>query len=169
MDVSELLTELFDRIPPLVTQAVEDLDAEQLAAAPGPGANTIGWLVWHLARVQDSHLAELLDQDQVWTTGDWAERFGRQPDPSDTGYGHTAEEVRAVRPESPEALIEYFDAVSTRTGAYLRGLTADDLDRVVDEDWDPPVTLGARLISVANDDLQHAGQAAYARGLLTSR
>ncbi len=167
MDLSDTLTEIYGRIPPLVTAAVDGLDAEQLATPPAPGANTVGWLVWHLTRVQDHHVAELLDQDQVWVTSDWASRFGRDPDPADTGYGHSPAEVAGVRAEGPEVLIAYHDAVASRTIAFLRGLGPDDLDRVVDEAWDPPVTLGVRLVSVADDDLQHAGQAAYARGLLT--
>ena len=86
--------------------------------------------------------------------------------PEDTGYDHTIEQVGTVRAESAEALVEYYDAVHEVTVGYLRGLSATDLDRVVDERWDPPVTLGVRLVSVADDDIQHAGQAAYARGLL---
>jgi uncharacterized damage-inducible protein DinB len=167
MDVADLLTELYDRIPPRVRDAVEGLTPEQLVTPPRPGANTVGWLVWHLTRVQDHHVAELLDEDQLWVTGDWAGRFGLEPDPHNTGYGHSADEVAAVRPESAEALVAYHDAVARRTGAYLRTLAAADLDRVVDTRWDPPVTLGVRLVSVADDDLQHVGQAAYARGLLS--
>ncbi len=53
-----------------------------------------------------------------------------------------------------------------RTAEFVAGLSAADLDRVVDESWDPPVTLGVRLVSVVDDDAQHAGQAAYVRGLL---
>lgn len=166
MDVNELLTEAFGRLPELVRSAVEGLTAEQLAWAPAEGANSIGWLVWHLTRVQDSHLAELQDTDQVYVSGDWARRFGLKADPSDSGYGHTAAQVAGVRPESDRALIEYYDAVHARTTAYLAGLSADALDRVVDERWDPPVTLGVRLVSMYDDDAQHVGQAAYVRGLL---
>ncbi len=166
MDVNDLLIELYDRIPPLAEQATDGLDADQLATPPADGANTVGWLVWHLARVQDHHVAELLDQDQLWVGGDWAGRFGLEPDAGNTGYGHDPDEVLAVRPDGPAALTEYLDAVQSRTTAYLRGLGPDDLDRVVDENWDPPVTLGVRLVSVADDSLQHVGQAAYVRGLL---
>jgi hypothetical protein len=166
VDVAPLLLELYDRIPPLARSAVDGLDAPTLAEAPRPGANTIGWLVWHLARVEDSHVAELLEGDQLWAAGDWAGRFGLTADPSDTGYGHTPEQVAAVRPEGPDALLGYLDAAHARTCAYLEGLGADDLDRVVDRNWDPPVTLGVRLVSIADDCLQHVGQAAYLRGLL---
>ncbi|HEU5151096.1 MAG TPA: DUF664 domain-containing protein [Iamia sp.] len=166
MDVAELLIESYGRVPDLVRSAVEGLSAEDLARPPAEGANTIGWLTWHLIRVQDHHVSELLDEEQVWVGGDVAGRFGLAPDPDDTGYGHSAGEVRAVRPDGPDAVLAYLDAVWDRTRAYLAGLTADDLDDVVDERWDPPVTRGVRLVSVVDDCTQHAGQAAYARGLL---
>ena len=165
MDVGGLLVELYGRVPPLVGSIVDGLDRRQLTGGPASGANPIGWLVWHLARVQDHHVAELLGEDQVWVTGDWASRFALEPDPANTGYGHSHDEVKAVQPEGPEVIVEYLEAVSARTRAMLEHLTADDLDRVVDRRWDPPVTLGVRLVSIADDSLQHAGQAAYARGL----
>ena len=166
MDTASLLLELYGRIPPLAARAVNGLDRDELCRAPAPGANTIGWLVWHLARVQDHHISELLGTDQVWVSGNWAARHGLEPDPSNTGYGHSGEEVAAVRPESAQVLLDYLHEVQHRTTTMLAGLGPEDLDRVVDQRWDPPVTLGVRLISIADDSLQHAGQAAYARGLL---
>jgi hypothetical protein len=166
MDVPSLLLELYGRIPPLARHAVDGVDLKRLTESPSPSTNHIAWLVWHLTRVEDHHIAELLEADQLWVSGDWAQRFGLDPDPSNTGYGHSAEEVAAVQPTGPEVLLEYLDAVDKRTRAMLEGLTAADLDRVVDRRWDPPVTLGVRLVSIADDGLQHAGQAAYLRGLL---
>ncbi len=166
MDVSSLLPELFGRIQPLAADVVDGLDAEQLSWAPAPGANTIGWLVWHLTRVQDHHVAELLGTEQIWVSGEWARRCGLEPDPSNTGYGHSPEDVHAVRPEGPDVLLGYLAEVDARTKAMLEGLTPDALDAVVDRRWDPPVTMGVRLVSIADDCLQHVGQAAYVRGLL---
>lgn len=166
MDVSALLVEEFGRLPELVHAAVEELDHDALTASPGEGANTIAWLVWHLTRVQDHHISELVGVDQRYLADGWHERFGRGPDPEDHGYGHTSADVASVRPSAPGDLVAYFDAVHARTIDYLAGLSATDLDRVVDERWDPPVTLGVRLTSLLGDDLQHVGQAAYVRGLL---
>ena len=166
MNAKDVLEEAFGRLPGLVRGAVRDLGPEQLRRAPAPGANTIAWLVWHLARIQDGHVSELLDEEQVYITGDWAPKFGRKPGPSDTGYGHSAAEVLDVQPQSWHTLEDYYTAVHERTARYLAGLTDTDFDRVVDEAWDPPVTLGVRLVSVINDDVQHAGQAAYVRGTL---
>lgn len=169
MEIHELLTELYGRIPSHVRAAVGGLDAEALSEVPAPGTNPVGWLVWHLTRVQDHHVSELLDEEQLWVTGDWAPRFGLEPDPRNTGYGHTPDDVATIRPDRPEVLVDYHAAVAERTNGLLARLTPADLDRVVDERWDPPVTLGVRLVSIADDDIQHAGQAAYVRGLLERR
>ncbi len=166
MDVGPLLLDLYDRIPPLVEGTLDGLDVNNLVRQPSPGANTIAWLIWHLARVQDHHLAALVGEQQLWVTGDWGPRFGLASDPDNTGYGHTAEEVAAVRPAGPQVLRDYFTAVYGRSRPMLEALGAADLERIVDRRWDPPVTLGVRLVSVADDSLQHLGQAAYVRGLL---
>lgn len=166
MDVAALLLELYGRIPPLVSAAVDGLEADDLARSPEPGANTIGWLVWHLTRVQDHHVAELLGADQLWATGPWADGVGLDADPGDTGYGHSPSQMLAVRPEGPEVLVDYLGVVDARTRGYLAGLDPAELFHVVDRSWDPPVTLGVRLVSIADDSLQHVGQAAYVRGLL---
>jgi hypothetical protein len=166
MNVNDVLTDAFDRLPEIVRAVVDGLTPEQLRWAPAEGANPIGWLVWHLTRIQDHHVADLMDADQIYVAGDWAARFGLPPDASDVGYGHTPQQVAAVAAESPQALVDYFTAVADRTRGFVAGLEPGDLDRVVDESWDPPVTLGVRLVSVLNDDTQHAGQAAYVRGLI---
>jgi hypothetical protein len=166
VDVSQLLAEGYGRLPDLVGVAVRGLSPAQLTWAPAPGSNTIGWLVWHLTRIQDHHISELVLADQVWVDGDWASRFGLAPDPQNTGYGHNASHVASVRPDSAQVLIDYYDAVAPRTAALIGRSTPEALDQIVDRRWDPPVTLGVRLVSVLADDLEHVGQAAYVRGLL---
>ncbi|WP_436527383.1 mycothiol transferase [Actinoplanes sp. HUAS TT8] len=166
MDAKGVLEEAFGRVPDLIDTAIGGLSPEQLHWAPKPGANSIGWLIWHLTRVHDHHVAELMGSEQIYVGGDWAGRFGLKPDPSETGYAHTAADVAAVVPESAAALTEYYRAVHERTVNFVRGLTEAELDRIVDRRWDPPVTMGVRLVSVYDDCAQHAGQAAYVRGLL---
>jgi hypothetical protein len=166
MRTSELLTHAYAQIGETLRRAVEGLTPEQLTHRVAPAANPIGWLAWHLLRVQDDHLAEVAGTEQVWTTQGFAVRFGRPADDTATGYGMSGLEVGSLQVPSADLLLEYADAVAARSAEYLGGLTDDDLDRVVDERWDPPVTLGVRLVSVLSDDLQHVGQAAYVRGLL---
>lgn len=169
MNTAELLADAYGRIKEAVHGAVEGLTPEELADRLEPGANSAGWLVWHLTRVQDDHVAEVAGRPQVWTEGGWAERFGLPLDPLDTGYGHGPDEVAGVAVASADLLTGYYDAVHERTLAYLRTLTDADLDTVVDRRWSPPVTLAVRLVSVIDDDLEHAGQAALLRGILLRR
>jgi uncharacterized damage-inducible protein DinB len=170
MTIAELLADAFGRVHDTVHAAVDGLTPGQLAFRPDSGANSIAWLVWHLTRIQDDHIADVAGTGQVWTStrdgSSWADRFGLPFAASATGYGHGSEAVAAVQIESGELLTGYYDAVHEETLRYVAGLTDPDLDRIVDKAWDPPVTLGVRLVSVINDDLQHAGQAAYLRGII---
>lgn len=165
MKSTDLLLDAFGRIREEVADTVEGLSEEQLTFSAGSGANTIAWLVWHLTRVQDNHVAEVAGEQEVWLADGWVKRFGLSLDPADTGYGHSAEQVAAVRAPA-ELLAGYHEAVAGRTHRYVGSLDDAALDRVVDERWDPPVTLGARLVSVIGDDMAHLGQAQFVRGLL---
>ncbi len=168
MKTSDLLLDAFDRVTQTARRAVDGLDEEALALRVDPGANTIAWLVWHLCRVQDDHLADAFGTAQVWTAQGWADRFGLPFAENATGYGQSADEVAQVR-VSAELLLGYLDAVRDASAAQLAGVTDAELDRVVDTAWHPPVTLGVRLVSVVSDGLQHAGQAAYIRGISKRR
>lgn len=172
MSESDLLVEAFGRIPDAVSRAVDGLDAGQLAYRPGlpegsgPPGNSIAWLIWHLTRVQDNHVADAADRGELWLTDGWAEKFNLDLPREDTGYGHTADEVDKVRVGDAGLLTQYHRAVHARTTAFVEGLSETELNRIIDTSWDPPVTLRVRLVSVIEDCLQHAGQAAFVRGLL---
>lgn len=167
MNAAEVFADAFDRIRDEVHAAIEGLTDERIARQPTEGTNSIGWLVWHLLRIQDDHVADVAGVDQVWTAQGWAERFGLPFEPQETGYAHTSADVANVR-VGADLLAGYNDAVHAQSRTYLASLSDADLGRVVDERWDPPVTLGVRLVSVVSDDLQHVGQAAYVRGLLAA-
>lgn len=164
MKSNELLLDAFGRIRETVEATLGGLDAGDLVRRPAATGNSIAWLIWHLGRVEDAQVSSAAGLDQVWTSQDFAGRFGLPLTERDTGYGHSSHQVDAVQ-AAPELLLEYYDAVHRQTVEFLRTLTDDDLDRVVDKRWDPPVTLGVRLVSTIADCLQHVGQAAYAKGL----
>jgi uncharacterized damage-inducible protein DinB len=169
MTSAELLVDAFGRVRDTVHAAVRGLTPEQLAFRVDGEANSIAWLVWHLTRIQDDHIAGVAQTEQVWTSGGWVDRFGLPFEPMAHGYGHGSADVAAVQVESADLLTGYYDAVHEQTIRYVAGLTDADLPRVVDERWDPPVTLAVRLVSVISDDLQHAGQAAFIRGIAERR
>ena len=166
MDISELLTDSFGRVRELYGDLARDLDADGLRHRPGGTGNPTGWLLWHVARLQDDHVAHLAGVEQQWP--DWQHRFGLANGVDDVGYGHTSAQVDAVQIEVPELLIAYHADVHDMTSAYLARVDGEELDRVVDESWDPPVTAGVRLVSLVGDCLQHLGQVAYVKGLPAS-
>lgn len=160
----DLLLDGFEHVRASTRDAVDGADERTLTARITPDANSIGWLVWHLVRVQDDHISDVAGTEQVWTADGYRSRFGLPIDEGAIGYGFSSEDVAQVRGVSADLLIDYLEAVTATTRAFVQSLTDDDLDRVVDERRDPPVTLAVRLVSVLNDDLQHAGQAAFVRG-----
>ncbi len=164
MEISELLTDAFGRVRELYVDIAGDLDLERAHDRPDGTGNPIAWLLWHTARVQDDHVVGLSGGQQAWHDG-WAERFGLPFDEGDIGYGHSSDEVDAVRIKRLEDLVEYHDAVHALTIEYLGRVDAEELGRIVDRRWDPPVTAGVRLVSLLGDCLQHLGQAAYVKGL----
>ena len=166
MTSAELLVDAFGRIREEVHGAVRGLTPEQLSARLDPDANSIAWLVWHLTRIQDDHVAGVAQTEQVWTSDDWTDRFGLPFEPWATGYAHSSADVAAVTVDAGDLLVDYHDVVYDQTIRFLEHITDADLDRVVDESWDPPVTLGVRLVSVINDNAEHAGQAAFVRGVV---
>ncbi len=166
METSEVLSDAFERIREGMRRVTQGLDAEALAYRPDPDANPIAWLVWHSTRVQDDHVSEIAGREQAWIAEGWADRFNLPVDPTDTGYGHSSEQVSAVRADEPGLLVGYHETVAQRTFEYLGTIDAAELDRIIDDRWDPPVSVGVRLVSVIEDQMQHLGQANYVRGML---
>lgn len=172
MSTADAFRALFDRMPDLVREAVGDLSVDDLTRRLDPEANTIAWLVWHLTRIEDDHVSSAADAlgmsdhaGQAYATEGYADRFDLPFAETEHGFGHTSEQVAQVRAEGG-LLVDYYDAVHARTDAFLTSLSEDDWERVVDEAWDPPVTLLARITSVANEVAQHVGQAAWIRGVV---
>ena len=175
MTSAELLTDAFGRIRESVAGVVAGLSSDQLQARLDAAANPVSWLVWHLTRVQDDHVATAFDAEQVWSADDWAKKFGLPAETMEVGYGHSGRQVADLSAaicgtSSPGALLtEYHEAVHAQTVSLVSMITDADLERVVDRNWNPPVTLGVRLVSVLDDDARHVGQAEFVRGILLRR
>ncbi|WP_454048459.1 mycothiol transferase [Cellulomonas sp. Marseille-Q8402] len=168
MNGVEVLQDGFGRVGDLVHGVLDGAGERELTTRLGPEANTVAWLVWHLARVEDAQVADLAGTEQVWTAQGFAEKLDLPFDADATGYGQSPDEVGQVR-TGADLLRAYADATRAATDAYLARLQDEDLARVVDERWDPPVTVGVRLVSVLGDVLEHAGQAAFIKGVVTSQ
>jgi Protein of unknown function (DUF664) len=169
VDCKDLAIDGLSRVEEAMRMTLNGLAASQLMYRPAESANSIAWLAWHLTRVEDDHISELAGRPQAWVADGWHARFGKPADPQDTGFGYTAEQVAALRIDGPQLLLEYHATVHRRSIEFLQMVSCSDMDRIIDTNWDPPVTMGVRLISVVDDCAQHVGQMAYIRGLIENR
>lgn len=168
METRDVLQDAYGRIQGLVRGIADGLEADALSWRPDADANSIGWLLWHLTRVQDAHVSEIAGIEEAWVTDGWAQRCDMAPDRENTGYRYTSDEVAGIA-VSADILVDYHDAVAARTSQYLATIDLGELDRLIDHNWTPPVSVGVRLVSVIGDSYQHAGQAAYLKGLYERR
>jgi hypothetical protein len=170
MQPHDLIIAALERIHGILQRTLDGLSLEELHHQPRADANSIAWLVWHLTRVQDVSLSGIADEEQLWVTQGWHAKFARPADPKLDGFGHTPEDIAAFRVPSGQTLLDYHESVLERSKSYVAALTPEALDRELNEpQWQPLPTVGVRLVSVLSDNLQHAGQAAYLRGLIQGR
>jgi len=166
MEWHDLLADGYGRVLEFMENVLRELTQDDLNWQPRQDCNSIGWLAWHLTRQQDAQIASLMGDEQLWTRDGWHSRFQLPPDPGDIGFGHTPEQVSAFKSPSAQILLDYHRAVLERSKQYLLTLSKTDLDRELNEPWFQPLpTLGVRLVSILEDSLLHAGQAAYVRGM----
>jgi uncharacterized damage-inducible protein DinB len=164
-----MLTDAFTRVTDDLPTHLSGLGADELLWQPDPQANSIAWLVWHLARVQDDHMAAIGGVEQIWTSQGWEQRFGLPYQISDIGYGQQPDDIAAFDVTDPDLLLGYQRAAHRLSVTVLAELDDSDLATVIDRRWDPAVTVAVRVVSVINDITQHVGQVGYLRGLVSRR
>lgn len=170
MEWREMINDGYGRVLQMMQRALDGMTQDDLNEQPKPDCNSMGWLAWHLTRVQDDHIADLMGKEQMWIKEKWHAKFSRAPEAKDIGFGHTPEQVAAFRSPDVDTILAYHRAVLERSKRYISSLSMDDLDRELNEPWYQPLpTVGVRLVSVMSDCLQHVGQIAYIRGLLKGK
>ena len=167
MEWQQLIIDTYERISQVLEKALGGLTVDDLNQQPHPDCNSMGWLSWHLTRGQDRAIADLMGEEQLWVKDKWHARFNRPPDPSDTGFGHSLEDLATFKSPDVQTLLAYHHAVLERTKRYISNLSETDLDRELDHPRFP--TVGVRLVAVISDNFQHAGQVAYVHGLLKGK
>ncbi|MDA0769103.1 MAG: DinB family protein [Chloroflexi bacterium] len=168
--IEETLEDYYGR----VNVAIEPLTSLEMAWRPSPEANSIAFIYWHVARVEDGWTNSFgKGESAVWQRDRWHERLGLAEKGS--GFGLSVEELAAF-PDLPKDLLqEYFTSVRQETLAFLRGLGESDFDYVPNR-TPFPETAGTvsrfRSFSMARmyrqligEEDQHLGQISYVRGL----
>lgn len=167
MEFGAFIKGLLDRNEEYVLKAVEGISLDDLHRMPTPETNSIGWLLWHLSRVQDRNTAAMAGWPQAWITAGWHAKFGRAANPDERGNGDTPAQVAAFRAPSVEIMVGYYKAGRTRVDKFLATLTLADLERpVAGPNPGSTVPLNTRLTALALECCQHGGQIAYVRGML---
>lgn len=165
MQPTDVYLDSLDRVHELIPAVLDGLTVQDITWRPDPGSNPMGWLIWHLLRALDDHVSHIGDRETVWLADGWQQRFGLPYEPTASGFGMTGEQVGQFRIDDLGLLTGYAEAVRAMSREVIGGLGTDDLDRVIDTRWDPPVTIAIRLTSVVVEVAQHIGQAAYLRGM----
>ena len=170
MEWHDMMIDGYGRIMEILERAIDGLSQDDLNWQPKPDCNSMGWLAWHLTRVQDDHLADLIGEEQLWIKDGWHAKFNRPAEKKDIGFGHTPEDVTAFKSPDAGTVLAYHRAVMERSQKFFATLSKTDLDRELNEPWFQPLpTVGVRLISVLGDNLEHAGQVSYVRGMLQGK
>ncbi len=163
MTLSEFIVDALDKENGFLLDAVEGLGPDELAWQPAADANSIGWILWHMVRVEDMWIQFFAQfQTELWETGGWHEKFGLPT--RDNGFGHTAEQVNNFPGVDLAEFLRYRAAVRQATLAYLDTLTTEDMETVPRERR-PEMSLGAMFRQIIGEMYQHVGHIAYLRGL----
>lgn len=164
MDAKEYIKASLERSKGGLTRVTNTLTQEELGWRPASGCNSIGIILFHIARSEDSFIqSRLQDSPQVWESEKWFDKLGMDKD--EAGSHYTVEQVNEFTVPDMEKLVAYQDAVRETTLAYLDTLSADDLDRKVTMPFGDFNVAGILALTVSHA-AGHAGEMSYLRGML---
>ena len=164
MELNEFIADALEKEQELLAEALDGLTPEELTWRAGPEANPIGWILWHMLRVEDMWFQFFIQRKlEIWERDGWNEKFGLPT--RDNGFGHTQEQVAQFPALDLAELLRYGAAVRAGTLEYLQNLTADDY-AVVPREQRPEMSVGAICRQIVGELYQHQGHIAYLRGLL---
>ncbi len=170
MEWKDLLVNSYDEAFKAVERALVGLSQEDLDWQSRPDCNSIGWTAWHLARELDGLVNSITGEEQLWIKDKWHEKFNRLPDPTDSGTGHSPEQVAEFKSPDVKTLLNYYQSVLEMSKLHITSLSSSDLNRKIDDPWAQYFpTVASRLVVALEETLLHAGQACYIRGLLQGK
>lgn len=155
--------------------ATAPLSEDEMHWRPDAESNSIAFLIWHTARVEDRLIQTFARGEQeVWVRDGWSDRMGVPQ--GDTGVNYTLEQVDAFPAVASDTLKEYFDSIREETLPYVRSLSDEDFDIVPDERTPFPEfaasvryfrgrNIGGIFRQLIGEEDQHLGQIAFIRGL----
>jgi uncharacterized damage-inducible protein DinB len=141
------------------------LSAAELGFRPARHANSIGFIVWHMTRVEDGWIQRAIQRKpHLWVADGWAARFEMPAEMRDMGFGYTVQQLDAFKIPPLELLLGYSHAVREATMAYVSGWDPASPTEVR-APWGGMVAVAEVLAQLVWELNQHSGQVAYLRGL----
>lgn len=169
MEAMQLSIETVARAQERLLEALEQMTLEEANTMPNPLIKSVTWLIWHTARELDYQISDLKGQPPLWLSADWTSRFGLALPDDTQDWQHSPEEAAKVVVVDRQLLIDYLAAAVDLTQVYLQDVSLENLEEVIDDNWTPAVTRGARLVSIIDDAVMHSGQAVYTRRLVIGK
>ena len=166
MNLNEFIEDALNKEHKSLMEAVTDLTPQELAWRAGPEANPIGWILWHMIRVEDMWIQFFVQhQPEIWERDGWHQKFGLPT--RNNGFGHTPDQVSDFPNLDLSELLSYGQAVRTQTLQYLGGLSPEDYN-IVPRERRPEMSVGAVFRQIVGEFYQHQGHISYLKGLIRS-
>lgn len=167
MDLRDFVIRSMDRARLVTVELVRDLTPQELLWQPGPKANHVAFLLFHIFRVEDSNLhAWVTEADQVWEEESWSDPIVLpSPDASHsqnwtTGNGWTSKEVGGWEPPPLEKLLAYGAAVRRVSVERIRALDLERLEEIPRPDR-PTMAIRDYLNRASHHEVGHNAQIDY--------
>ncbi|MCH8109745.1 MAG: DinB family protein [Chloroflexi bacterium] len=162
MDIVRFISQSMSQVQMRLLATCDGLTQEQALWRPAPHANNIGFILWHVGRVEDTRISSLREpHPQIWESQGWYEKFGQSVDAPDPGDRMG---LRALSIPTLDVLLGYVKAVHQQTLEFLSALKPDDLDAIPNPSQ-PERTVADVLRHMITHKNNHHGQIDYIRGL----
>jgi uncharacterized damage-inducible protein DinB len=164
MELKEYIRQEFDGLERGTKRVLDGLTQDEVTWRPACGCNSIGLILFHTARSEDSFIqGRLKSKPEVWKTGKWSKKLNVAE--TEAGAHYTAEQVNAFAVPKLEDLLDYYAAVRAQTMSYLKTMTAAAFDKKIKMPYFGEVALAAIFSLIVNHSSQHIGEISYLRGL----
>ena len=164
MELKDYIKSELDGLKRGQSRILKDLTQQDLAWRPSSGCNSMGLILFHVAKGEDSFiLGSLQGKPALWSSQKWYDKMNLPE--SEAGNRYTVDQVNCFMVPDMKQLMAYYDTVRTETLRYLDTLKPADFDRKVKLPFGEFNVAGVFSV-IASHTAQHNGEIAYLRGML---
>jgi hypothetical protein len=152
-----------DGLKQSLKRVTDTLTQDEIMWRPACGCNSIGLILFHIARGEDMFVNGFLqNKAHVWETGKWYNRLNVA---QNLGGSHlTVEQVNTFPVPKLADMMAYYTAVRKQTLAYLDAIKPADFEKKVKLPFGE-FTMAGVFSLIIGHTAQHIGEISYLRGL----